>query len=85
MTLIGQIRIFFIISTKRCESYFSNSELSGNLKPTLGEINLAKKLYIPLSKVIEKDSQFIYDSSKNNRKNYMMQKKYLMIRMVSKK
>tara|TARA_B100001094_G_scaffold36645_1_gene30804 strand:- start:623 stop:2413 length:1791 start_codon:yes stop_codon:yes gene_type:complete len=60
---------------KRCESYFSNSELSGNLKPTLDEINLAKKLYIPLSKVIEKDSKFIYDSSENNRKNLYDAKK----------
>ena len=59
----------------RCESYFSNSELSGSLKPTLDEINLAKKLSIPLSRVIQKDNNFLHESSKNNRKNLYEAKK----------
>ena len=59
----------------RCESYFSNSELSGKTKPTIQEINLAKKLLIPLSRVIEKDNIFINESSKNNRKNLLAAKK----------
>ena len=59
----------------RCESYFSNSELSGSLKPTQDELDLAETLSIPLSKVIEKDNEFIFDSSKNNRKNLYKAKK----------
>ena len=60
---------------KRCESYFSNSELSGKIQPTIEEINLAKKLSISLSRVIEKDNAFINETSKNNRTNLLNAKK----------
>ena len=59
---------------QRCTSYFSNSELSASKSPSIDEINMAKSLNIPLSKIIEKDLTFI-TKSKNIRNNLIKAKK----------
>ena len=53
---------------KRCESYFSNSELSADIKPTNSEIQLANELLIPSYLVTNKDYSFLNtnESIRNN-------------------
>ena len=48
---------------QRCTSFFSNSELSANIKPSDNERKLAKKLSIPEKKVVNKNLSFINESS----------------------
>ena len=59
---------------RRCESYFSNSELSADRKPTISEINLAKELLIPSYLIKDKDYSFL-DTSQNIRNNLYKAKK----------
>ena len=52
---------------KRCDSYFSNSELSASIIPSINEIKLAKKLNINLDRLRNKEHNFIIN--KNTREN----------------
>jgi len=59
---------------KRCESFFSNSELSANEIASIQEIDLAKELSIPRSLVIDKDYSVLNRES-NIRNNLYKAKK----------
>ena len=61
---------------KRCTSYFSNSELSAPVKPSEQEVELAKKLSIPLNLIKDKDVNFIVNK-KSSRDNLIKAKKIL--------
>ncbi len=58
---------------KRCDSYFSNSELSASIVPSNNEIELAKKIGIPLSRLKNKEYNFL--KNKNTRQNLIQAKK----------
>ena len=75
LILIGPIKIFFITNTRDAKVISVIVSFLEKYKPTIKEINLAKKLSIPLSRVIEKDNDFINKSSKNNRTNLLNAKK----------
>ena len=62
---------------KRCESFFSNSELSANEIASIQEIDLAEELSIPRSLVIDKDYSVLNRES-NIRNNLYKAKKYLI-------
>ena len=59
---------------RRCESYFSNSELSADEKPTKLEIDLASELLIPNYLVRDKDYSFL-NTEKSIRNNLYEAKK----------
>lgn len=59
---------------QRCESYFSNSELSASIHSSLSEINLANELNIPLKKIIPKESLPTSNTSKLMRDNLIKAK-----------
>ena len=59
---------------RRCESYFSNSELSADEKPTKLEIDLASELLIPNYLVRDKDYSFL-NTDKSIRNNLYEAKK----------
>ncbi len=58
---------------KRCDSYFSNSELSASIVPSNNEVKLAKKMDINLDRLKNKDQNFIIDN--NIRDNLIEAKK----------
>ena len=67
-------RNLFYNQYERCTSYFSNSELSASNSPSIEEINMAKSLNIPSSKIINKDLTFINRNS-NFRNNLIEAKR----------
>ena len=48
---------------KRCDSYFSNSELSASITPSDNEVMLAKKLGINLNRLKNKEHNFIVNNN----------------------
>ena len=48
---------------KRCDSYFSNSELSASITPSDNEVTLAKKLGINLNRLKNKEYKFIVNNN----------------------
>ncbi|MBS82565.1 MAG: ABC transporter substrate-binding protein [Gammaproteobacteria bacterium] len=60
---------------KRCESYFSNSELSASVISSQNELNLAKSLDISLSKITTKEILPTTNSPKSMRENLIKAKK----------
>ena len=57
---------------ERCDSYFSNSELSASIVPSDNEVMLAKKLGINLSRLKNKEHNFIVN---NNIRNNLIEAK----------
>ena len=57
---------------ERCDSYFSNSELSASIVPSDNEVMLAKKLGINLSRLKNKEHNFIVN---NNIRNNLVEAK----------
>jgi len=60
---------------QRCESYFSNSELSAPINPSEDEILLAELLNIPNHRLKPKDQSFLSSESKLFRNNLIEAKK----------
>ena len=57
---------------ERCDSYFSNSELSASIVPSDNEVMLAKKLGINLNRIKNKEHNFIVN---NNIRNNLIEAK----------
>ena len=64
--------IYSIIKYERCDSYFSNSELSASIVPSDNEVMLAKKLGINLNRLKNKEHNFIVN---NNIRNNLIEAK----------
>ncbi len=60
---------------KRCESYFSNSELAADIMPSDAEFSLAKSLSIPIKFIQPKDVSFFKNTDKDMRERLYEAKK----------
>jgi len=70
-------RNLFYNQYKRCESYFSNSELSAPINPTDEEFEMAKKLNISLDKLKPKD-QLSYSKTPNDMRSNLIKAKKIL-------